>query len=275
MSGNADAVEASLREIEQALKRVSKQSGKQITKAADRDYLKSVAYAWFETHRRPLDGIVQDEVLKSVDTPLRAVLDATARSSAKSTYLAALKEAKGAVTSLRGAILVSTRTSAAAGLEAPPDFAALASDATMRSILERRWNESQRCVQAGAPLAATVMMGGLLEALFVARANLMSDKSPLFRAKAAPKDSKTGKTIPLQGWKLSQYIDVAAELNWISHSGKTVADVLREYRNYIHPEKERAHGVNLNGHDSSMFWDVTKNLTRQLLASASQSAKSP
>jgi hypothetical protein len=274
MSGNADTVEACLREIEQARKRVSQQRGKQITKAADRDYLKSVAYAWFETHRRPFDGHVQDEVLKSVDAPLQAVLDATARSSAKTTYLAALKEAKDAVTSLRGAILVPARTSATTNLESPPDFAALASDPVMKSILERRWNESQRCVHASAPLAATVMMGGLLEALFVARANLLNDKGPLFRAKAAPKDRKTGKTIPLQEWKLSQYIDVAAELSWISHSGKTVADVLREYRNYIHPEKERAHGVNLNGHDSNMFWDVTKNLARQLLASASQSAKS-
>ena len=270
-----DAIEKCLLEVEQARKRVSQKKAKQITVAADRDYLKSVAYAWFKSHRPSVAGSVNNEVLKSVDVPLQTVLDATARSSAKSTYLAALKEAKDAVTDLRANSMVPVQAPATPGLESPPDFAALASDPTMKSILERRWNESQRCVHASAPLAATVMMGGLLEALFVARVNLLNDKGPLFRAKAAPKDKKTGKTIPLQNWKLSQYIDVAAELSWISHSGKTVADVLREYRNYIHPEKERAHGVNLNGHDSSMFWDVTKNLARQLLASASPSAKSP
>jgi MrcB-like, N-terminal domain len=47
----------------------------------------------------------------------------------------------------------------------------------MKVILERRWNECQRCLRARAPLAATVMMGGLLEALFVARANLMTEYS--------------------------------------------------------------------------------------------------
>jgi hypothetical protein len=47
-----------------------------------------------------------------------------------------------------------------------------------------------------------------------------------------------------------------------------VADVLKEYRNFIHPEKERRHGVVLALNDSSMFWQVTKALARQLLASA-------
>jgi hypothetical protein len=145
----------------------------------------------------------------------------------------------------------------------------------MKVILERRWNECQSCVRAEAPLAATVMMGGLLEALFVARANLMTNKTPLFRAKATPIDAKTKKPLVLTEWTLRPYIDVAAELGWISSSGKDVAAVLRDYRNYIHPEKERAHGVRLNEHDSSMFWGVTKSLTNQLLASVGAAAKSP
>ena len=137
----------------------------------------------------------------------------------------------------------------------------------MNAILERRWNECQGCIRASAPLAAKVMMGGLLEALFVARANVMTNKAPLFRAKATPIDSKTKKPLALPEWTLRPYIDVAAELGWISRSGKDVAAVLRDYRNYIHPEKERAHGVSLNDHDAGMFWEVTKSLARQLLAS--------
>ena len=110
-------------------------------------------------------------------------------------------------------------------------------------------------------------MGGLLEALFVARANLLTNKAALFKAKSTPMDFKTKKPLALTEWTLRPYIDVAAELGWITSSGKDVAAILRDYRNYIHPEKERAHGVNLNEHDSSMFWDVTKSLARQLLAS--------
>ena len=72
--------------------------------------------------------------------------------------------------------------------------------------------------------------------------------------------------MPLSDWRLNHYIEVGQELGWISRSGKEVAAVLRDYRNYVHPEKQRAHGVTLNVHDSSMFWEVTKSLVRQLLS---------
>lgn len=114
------------------------------------------------------------------------------------------------------------------------------------------------------------MMGGLLEALFVARANKMNDKKPLVGATSAPKDKTTGKTINYQEWMLDSYIKVGQELGWITGSAKNVADVLKEYRNYVHPEKERRHGVVLDLNDSEMFWSVTKSLTRQLLLSASR-----
>lgn len=274
MSESANPIEACFREVELARNRVSRMKVKQVTSADDRDYLKSVAYSWFKSHRPLLAQSIREDALELVDVKLKAVLDATARSSAKSTYLASLGDAKDALASLRGVALLPTRSSSSS-TELPPDFAALAADPVMKAILERRWNECQRCIRASAPLAATVMMGGLLEALFVARANLMTNKAPLFRAKAAPIDSKTKKPLALPEWTLRPYIDVAAELGWISRSGKDVAAVLRDYRNYIHPEKERSHGVSLNDHDSGMFWDVTKSLTRQLLASVSAPAMMP
>jgi hypothetical protein len=123
-------------------------------------------------------------------------------------------------------------------------------------------------VKAEAHLAAIVMMGGLLEALFVARANKMPVKDQIINATSAPKDKTTGKTSNYQEWMLDSYIKVAHELHWITESAKDVADVLKEYRNYIHPEKERRHGVVLAFNDSSMFWQVTKALVRQLLMSA-------
>jgi hypothetical protein len=137
----------------------------------------------------------------------------------------------------------------------------------MRSILANRWMECTRCVEASAYLAATVMMGGLLEALLVSRANRMSDKRPLFSAGSTPIDAKTKKPLDLKHWTLAPYIDVAHELGWITRSAKDVAIVLRDYRNYVHPEKERSHGVTLSREDAIMFWEVVKTLTRQLLAS--------
>jgi len=266
MSESINPIETCFREVVMARNRVSRMKVKQVTSDDHRYYLRSVAYSWFKTHRPLLVSTIREDALSVVDGKLKAVLDATARSSAKSTYLASLGEAKEALASLRGVALLPASSSSPSA-ELPPDFSSLAADPVMKAILERRWNECQRCIRASAPLAATVMMGGLLEALFVARANLMTNKAPLFRAKATPKDSKTKKPLTLSEWTLRPYIDVAAELGWISHSGKDVAAVLRDYRNYIHPEKERSHGVRLNDHDSGMFWEVTKNLTRQLLAS--------
>ncbi len=274
MVASADHIEASFREVEQARNRVARLKTKQITKAADRDYLKSVAYSWFKSHRPLLIASVGEDALEPVDVKLKAVLDATARSSARTTYPATLKNAKGALASLRTIALVPPRFSPSDS-ELPPEFGALASDPVMKAILERRWNECQRCISASAPLAATVMMGALLEALFVARANLMTTKAPLFHAKATPIDSKTKKPLALPEWTLRPYIDVAAELGWISRSGKDVAAVLRDYRNNVHPEKERAHDVSLNDNDSGMFWEVTKSLARQLLASVRTPVRRP
>lgn len=273
MASIEESIDACIREVEKARNRVARIRSKQITAADDKDYLKSVAYAWFKSHRPVLTAALQDEQLSAVDTQLRIVLDATSRSSAKTTYLTCLRDAKKELAALRSVALV-PRPSVSAAPDALPDFSALASDAAMKAILERRWLECQKCIAAGASLAATVMMGGLLEALFVARANVMASKAPLFRAKATPIDGRTKKPLPLTEWTLRPYIDVGAELGWISSSGKDVAAILRDYRNYVHPEKERAHGVNLNEHDSGMFWGVTKNLTRQLLSSVSQASSS-
>ena len=137
----------------------------------------------------------------------------------------------------------------------------------MKVILERRWIECTKCVGAKAHLAAIVMMGGLLEALFVARAKQMADKSPLFAAPSVPKNPKTGVAVPLQEWMLNSYLQVGHDMKWITKSARDLAAVLGEFRNYVHPEKEHRHGVALGHEDSKMLWDVTKNLVAQLLAS--------
>ncbi len=261
-----DVIELALSQVDVARKKIARGSSKQITQTDAVDYLKSIAYSWFRTHRPVLESRLATTAVGLVDAPHQRVLDATNKASARTTYLAALRDAKDALTALRSVALTS-QAPTAIGYDAAPDFSPLASDATMRDILARRWEECQRCIRADAHLAATVMMGGLLEALFIARGNQLVDKSPLFRAKATPIDYKTKKPLQLSDWTLRPYIEVGQELGWISRSGKDVAEVLRDYRNYVHPEKERSHGVTLNEHDSSMFWQLTKSLANQLLAS--------
>lgn len=264
MASPLDAIDDALTEAQRARAYVTKIGGKQVQSQEHRQLLKAVALSWFRTHRPMLEGSATADALAAVDTPYRLILDASARNAATSTYLEGFSEIKNALIALRGSILAPAtqlRTS-----DAPPSFANLAADPIMQSILTRRWDECQKCVQVGAFLAATVMMGGLLEALLVARANRLKDKSVLFKCKTTPIDSKTGKPLDLRQWTLAPYIDVAHELGWITRSAKDVAVVLRDYRNYVHPEKERSHGVQLGPADAQMFWELTKSLAHQLLA---------
>jgi hypothetical protein len=263
-----DPLASVLQELTSARKIVAKSTNRQIRNREDRDILSATAFAWFQSHRKRIPATADPDLLEKANAAYRAILDATAKNSAQATYLEAMASAREAVIGLRSSI---ASTPGGPLVETAPDFSPLVGDATMRNILERRWDECQKCLGAGANLAAIVMMGGLLEALFVARANRMTNKAALFKARATPLDSKTKKPIDLRDWTLGPYIDVGHELGWITRSGKDVAAVLRDYRNYIHPEKERSHGIVLNPHDSAMLWDVTKNLTRQVLASAQQS----
>jgi len=135
----------------------------------------------------------------------------------------------------------------------------------MQKILANRWNECVKCVNADAPLAATVMMGGLLEALLLARVNQLSDKKPVFNAKSAPKDRQTGKAFNLAIWGLRDFIAVAHELQWISPTTRDVGNVMRDYRNYIHPQKEHSHGISISADDAKTLWEVAKSVARQVL----------
>ena len=261
-----EAIDSAIREVTLARARVSRSRSAQVRAADELDYLRAVAYAWFKSHQIHVSALSGVD-LASVNEHYTTILTATGRHASRSTYAAALRGAKDALLSLRAHIVLLPPQSTSAADNAP-DFSALAADDVMKGILARRWNECLLCTRAGAHLAATVMMGALLEALFVARANKMSDKKPLFSAKSTPKDSRTGKPLPLQEWTLAPYIDVSFDLGWITKSAKDVAAVLRDYRNYVHPEKERRHGVVLVEQDSQMFWEVTKILATQLLSSA-------
>jgi len=138
----------------------------------------------------------------------------------------------------------------------------------MRQVLARRWQECVTCLRAGAPLAATVMMGGLLESLFLARVNREPNKQQIFTAKAAPKDPRTQQALSLRGRTLGDYIAVAHELRWIPQSVRDVGEVVRDYRNYIHPQKELTHQIALTVADARMFWEVSKAISSHLLGGA-------
>jgi hypothetical protein len=266
-----DAIDAAIREVDSARRLVNRVTTKQVSGAETRSALKSTAYAWFHSHRAKVTANGGNHDLVDVNRHYTTVLESTDKYAAKQTYLDALRDAKKALNSLRSAILTSPGAPApiVATDDLAPDFSPLAGNQVMRDVLTRRWHECAKCVKADAHLAAIVMMGGLLEALFVARANKLPTNESLVNAASAPRDRQTGRTQNYQDWMLDSYIKVGHELGWITDSAKQIADVLKEYRNYIHPAKELRHQVQLAHNDSVMLWQVTKALVRQLLMSAS------
>jgi hypothetical protein len=183
------------------------------------------------------------------------------QNTTRAKYFELLKALKTNIVKLRSSgVLVAQAT------YLQPQFGSLISDARMLKILERRWSETLACMRANADLAATVMLGGLLEALFLARINALSNQTSVFTATKAPRD-KAGKTKPLKEWGLKDFLDVANELGWIRQSAKDVGQVLRDYRNYIHPEKEFSHGITVDGQDTAMFVTVFCSIAEQIIAS--------
>ena len=141
-------------------------------------------------------------------------------------------------------------------VEAPPDFHRIVQDDSLAEVLLFRWQETQRCVHAGAHLSAVVMMGSILEGVLLHKFenNLEAGN----RAKNSPKDRKTGKPKPINDWGLSAMIDVAHELTWLQGDVKRFSHALRESRNLIHPYMQRLHQDLPDQDTCSICWQVVR-----------------
>lgn len=268
-------IETAIDEVTKARQSIKRKKSKQVTSADEVDRLKSVAFAWFQTHRQSVVDHPSRPDLAPVDAAYREVMDATGRHAARTTYAKALRTAREALIAIRSYIATMPNSaievpSAGQTTDEPPCFAVLVTDMQMQAILTRRWNEVQQCANATAYLAATVMMGGLLESLLLARINASPNKAAVFKAQHAPRN-KSGTVLTLSDWKLVHMVEVAYELGWITKSAKDIGNVLREFRNYIHPHKEHTDGIQISADDAGMFWEVTKSISRQVLGSVGKS----
>jgi len=262
-----EAIELTLNELARLRTTLAKGKSRQVSSAAELDVIKANVQTWLRTRRPFLLGFIEAQSLQPADAVFTQLMTAANRQTSRTRYLDLLKGLRKSLLTLQAGNavgLASVPKTPAATSDAPPSFAPIASDPEMQKLLVNRWNECVACVGYGLPLAATVMLGGLLEALLVARINALPDQSAVFTAKAAPRD-KAGKTLKLSGWMLNDYIDVAHELNWISATHKDVGAVLRDYRNYIHPYKEYQHKKTITPDDAKMLWEIGKTIMRQLL----------
>lgn len=260
-------LDAAIREVDKLRASLKRGKSKQIGSIAEREIVKATALSWFNGHLDHIRNTTGEESCKATCKLFHDLIAHTDRSTLRTKYDVILKQLKKELSNLRKFVIDGGTVPAPnVSSDESPDFSSLIGDPKMQEILGNRWQECVNCIGAGAPLAATVMMGGFLETLLLARFNREVDKSPIFRASTAPHDKRTRKTLQLNEWTLRNYLDVGHELGWVRRSTKDVGEVVRDYRNYIHPYKQASHGLKLDAEDARLFWEITKEITRQLIA---------
>jgi len=116
----------------------------------------------------------------------------------------------------------------------PPNWSALNLEVGIAEILEKRWEEVQKCIDGKATLSALIMMGSMLEGLLLG--TMQNRPQQANTAKSTPK--KDGKPKHFAEWSLSELIDVAHDNDWIHLDVKKFSHALREFRNLIHPYQQ-------------------------------------
>jgi hypothetical protein len=256
-----DDLNESLDKLKNYLK---KTKTKQVRGQDEKAISKANGTSWFNFHRSKVNQVIGEDSLKRCDTLFNDLISISDKQGARTTYFTIISEIKKELNALRKDNIVKISTYTQKNVSTPaPDFSKIITDLEMQEILKKRWIECEKCIIAEAPLAATVMIGGLIETVLLARIN-MHDQSKVFTSKSAPKD-KAGKTLQLKEWTLKNYIEVAYDLGIISQTGKDVGVILRDYRNFIHPYKEKSHGIKIIGADAELMWDLCIKITRQLI----------
>lgn len=121
----------------------------------------------------------------------------------------------------------------------PPRSFSYITDPQLRQIVERDYGELVvKLFPSGAWKSAVIMAGSILEAILFDR---LTDPKWNARAVASPKalHPKTGKPIPSSDWRLENLIDIALDITLLKPDpANTIHQVLRDYRNFVHPKKE-------------------------------------
>lgn len=265
----SDIVKEVLSELERVAKTLKKVSSSQVRSVDELQIIQATVHAWFNNHKVAL-GNPNGPQIDEIDAGYTELFAYSNKATSRKKYLEQFKGIRHKLHNLQLGLLGSKNVEENF-TDSQLDFSSLVNSIEMKAILESRLDEISKCLHAKAPLAATVMIGGLLEALFLARANKLDDKSLLFKAVGAPKDKVSKKPLPLDKWTLSSYIEVGAELGWIRKPAKEVGVVLRDYRNFIHPERERSTGFTIGNEDAEMFWQILNQLSFQIIASVKNS----
>jgi hypothetical protein len=103
-------------------------------------------------------------------------------------------------------------------------------------VIKLRLNEVENCINGGAPLAAILLIGSVMEGILLGMATIYPRQFNL--APSAPKDKDTEKIRIFPNWTLNNYIEVASELGILKQDVRKFSHVVRDFRNYVHPYEQ-------------------------------------
>ena len=121
-----------------------------------------------------------------------------------------------------------------------PNLKTLPIDPKVAPILEKRFNEARRALEAGCYLSVFTLCGSILEAVFLG----LGEKNPERFNEVASSKNKTNvnKTEQFRQWGLKDFINAAIKIGFITDETGMLGEFLRHCRNYIHPYKESLFG---------------------------------
>jgi hypothetical protein len=144
-----------------------------------------------------------------------------------------------------------------------PDFSKLNIESKLSEVLSARWNEVEICVNNGAYLSAIILMGSMLEGLFLSVLSRNPKEANL--AKSAPVDKKKNKVKDFTDWNLVEMIDVAHDAGWIDYDVKKYSHSLRDFRNFIHPHQQMLQSCYPDKDTCNISWLVVQATVNDLI----------
>jgi hypothetical protein len=134
-------------------------------------------------------------------------------------------------------------------------------DTILSGVLKQRVDEIRKCLTARASLAVIFLCGSALEGILLGIA--CARAKDFNQSTVSPKD-KLGNVKQFQDWTLSDFINVARDLNLVGEDVKKFSHALRDFRNYIHPYQQMSSNFNPDEHTAKICWQVLQAAITQL-----------
>ncbi len=136
-----------------------------------------------------------------------------------------------------------------------PNIQNIPIEASVIPIIESRLAEARKALGAGAHLSVIFLCGSILEAVLLGAAQ--KEPARFNQASASPKNNE-GKVKHFPDWSLTQFIDVACEIDLLKPDVKKFSHGLRDFRNYIHPYEQMVSSFTPDEHTAKLCFQVLK-----------------